>query len=397
MKVSQPQWSSALQRLMRGWAELAPYNFIHALRLAGAAEEERWREAIVEALAALGLETASLKIERPATDIDTHVEAELNREFAAGDLPLRFFLLETSAGDHWLGVVFDHWFADDFSSRALLERIYANYRGIDSREITWARRQPARGNWWTEWRSFLQQARALRRAARIPWQSPLDLATGAFRTELPIGALENIRALAKRQDATVHDVFLAAAAQASGAAYPWTAGARRDSIGLVTAMDLRRFETGSERGRFGLLISQYTIVEPHPEEVPLAQLVTRIARKTRALKSRSGQAAFAAGWFMWRLARSRHAKATIYQRGAPFAAGLSNVNLTGSWIEAAGIAEFRRYGPAGPVVPLVLMITTMRGRIFIDTTFRTSTFTRAAAAQLLTDFCQRLTSAHLAA
>ena len=83
---------------MRGWAELAPYNFIHALRLPGAADAERWRHAVAEALATLGLPTTSLEIERPTVDIDAHLEAELNRAFASGDLPLRFFLIETATG-----------------------------------------------------------------------------------------------------------------------------------------------------------------------------------------------------------------------------------------------------------------------------------------------------------
>ena len=279
----------------------------------------------------------------------------------------------------------------------MLQRIFANYHGGERNELAWATRQPPRRNWFVEWSSFFRQSRSLRRAARIPLKARLDFTVGTFRTELPVGVLENIRAFAKQQNATIHDVFLATAAQASGAAHPWPLGARRDSIGLASAMDLRRFETGRAQEGFGLLISQYAVVEPHPENVALADLVTRIARKTRTLKRLSGRAVFVAGWLMWRLARSRQAKATMYQRGAPFAAGLSNVNLSGSWIEAAGISEFRRCGPAGPVVPLLLMITTWRGRIFIDTTYRTSAFTRAAAESLLADFCQRLSSANLAA
>ncbi len=201
-----------------------------------------------------------------------------------------------------------------------------------------------------------------------------------------------MRTLAKQQRATVHDVFLAAMAQASGTAHRWPAGKRRDSVGLVSAMDLRRFETGSARDGFGLLISQYSIVEPHPEKVPLPELVARIAQKTRPLKSLSGRAVFAVGLLFWRATRSRRTKATLLQRGAPFAAGLSNVNLTGSWIEHSGIVEFRRVGPTGPVVPLVLMITTLHGRIFIDVTFRRAAFTRSAAQGLLDDFARRLQS-----
>lgn len=380
---------------MRGWTELAPYNFIHALRLSGPPDAERWRTAVAEVLGALGLETTSLTIERPAAGIDDHLEAELNRGFTSEELPLRFFLSDDPAGGYWLGIVLDHWFADDFSSRALLERIFSRYHGTDSAELTWAKRQWPRRAWLLEWRSFFQQAKSLRRACRLPLKCSLDFTVGAFRTELPAGALPSVRALAKQVDATVHDVFLAAAAQACGAAPAWALSGARDSIGLASAMDLRRLAKGAAREGFGLLISQYAVVESHPEKVLLPELIARITEKTRALKQFSGRAVFVAGLLMWWLARSRRAKATLYQRGAPFAVGLSNVNLSGSWIETAGIAEFRRVGPNGPVVPLLMMITTLHGRIFVDTTYRTSAFTRLAAESLLADFSRRLTAANL--
>ena len=71
-------------------------------------------------------------------------------------------------------------------------------------------------------------------------------------------------------------------------------------------------------------------------------------------------------------------------------AGLSNVNLTGSWIEQAPIVEYRRVGPTGPVVPILFMITTLRGRIFIDVTYRRTAFSRLEAETAVRDFAARL-------
>lgn len=385
---------NAFQTLMRGWAQLAPYNFIHALRLEQPAGVERWHAATAAALRTLELETTSLAIETPATPIEAHLEAELHRAFAPGALPLRFFVVEANGGGHWFGVVVDHWFADDFSCRAMLRRIYSSYQPdgatADKADLFLAQKQAPRRNWMVEWSSFLQQAASLQRASRLPVNECLDFTVGVFRTELPAGTLEVARTIAKEQNATVHDVFLAAAAQASAAAHFWPAGDGRDAIALASAMDLRRFESGSARDGFGLLISQFTLVERRPEKVSLPELVARIAPKTRRLKKVSGRAVFIAGLFSWRLARSRRAKATLYQRGSPFAAGLSNVNLSGSWIEQSEIAEFRRVGPTGPVVPLVLMLTTLRDRIFVDTTYRTTAFSLEAAENLVEDMGRRL-------
>ena len=68
------------------------------------------------------------------------------------------------------------------------------------------------------------------------------------------------------------------------------------------------------------------------------------------------------------------------------------MNLTGSWIEQSGLTEYRRIGPTGPIVPMVLMITTLGGRIFMDVTFRTAAFTPVEAERLIEDVIHRLPS-----
>jgi hypothetical protein len=93
---------------------------------------------------------------------------------------------------------------------------------------------------------------------------------------------------------------------------------------------------------------------------------------------------------LWRLSRSPRARATFFQRGAPLVAGLSNVNLTGSWIEQSETTEYRRIGPTGPIVPMVLVLTTLRGQMSMDVTFRTAAFSPAEARRLVDDIIDRL-------
>jgi hypothetical protein len=157
-------------------------------------------------------------------------------------------------------------------------------------------------------------------------------------------------------------------------------------------MDLRRFETGEAKSGFGLLISQYTIVERRPTEVSFAELCGRIVAQTQLRKAAPAIDLFAPTLALVRLARSRRAQATFFQRGAPLAAGLSNVNLTGSWIEQRNIAEYRRVGPTGPVIPILFVITTLHGRIFIDVTYRYTAYSRKEAETLIANFSERLTT-----
>jgi hypothetical protein len=387
---------SAFQSLMREWSALAPYNFIHAMRLSAPAEIDRWQNAVAAAMQELAILPATIPIEQPAADLEIHLEAELHRPFSRLAAPLRFFVVDAKTGGHWFGIVLDHWVADDFSCRALLQWIYSNYHAnigdAHSSRLEWAQAPRQRRRRWREWRRFLKQAMILRRACRTPLRDPMDFNVHTFGTALPEGALEASQKLAKEHDATLHDLFLAATAQAFGAARKWEAGTRRDAVAIASAMDLRRFESDPERAGVGLLLSQYIVMEQRPDEVSLTELTKRIADQTCGMKAVSGTDLFPPTLSLWRLHRSPRGKATFFSRGAPLVAGLSNVNLTGSWIEQAGLTEYRRIGPTGPIVPMVLMITTLGGRIFMDVTFRTAAFTPVEAKRLIEDVIHRLPS-----
>jgi hypothetical protein len=391
-----PRRLTAFQSLMREWSALAPYNFIHAMRLSAPAELDRWRNSVAEAMQALTILPAAIPIEQPATDLESHLEAELHRPFSPLAVPLRFFVVDARTGGHWFGVVVDHWLADDFSCRMVLQRIYSIYHADLTdpyrSHLEWMGALPSQRSRWREWRSLLRQAVRLRRACRTSLRDPMDFNVRTFGIVLPEGTLEASQKLAKEHGATLHDVFLAATAQAFGAARRWETGTRRDAVAIASAMDLRRFESDPQGSGFGLLLSQYVVMEQRPHEVSLSELSKRIAAQTRRMKAVPGTDLFAPALSLWRLSRSRRAKATLFPRSAPLVAGLSNVNLTGSWIEQSGLMEYRRIGPTGPIVPMVLMITTLRGRIFMDVTFRTAAFTPAEAERLIGDIIHRLPS-----
>ena len=376
---------------MKEWSQLAPYNCIHAMRLPGPVEIDRWGRAITASLEPLAIKPVSLE---EASNLDAHLEVELNRSFSEGAAPLRFFVINEKTDGHWFGVSFDHWLADDYSCRNLMHRIYSM-----SREDESSAQGPSlesmpdfrRRSSWAAWPRLIKQTLALRSAWRTPFHDPMDLRVRAFRATVPEGTLEPGRKLAKANGGTLHDVFLAAAAQAFGVAAGYAAGAKRDAIAIVSAMDLRRFETDSRRrDGFGLHLNQFIIVERRPDEVSLAELIRRIAAQTGPLKAMPEADLFGPMLALWHLSRSPRAKATLFPRGAPMVVGLSNVNLTGSWIEQSEITEYRRIAPTGPVIPMVLMITTLRSRIFIDVTYRTAAFTEAKAQQLVNEIIQRL-------
>jgi len=393
MTAAVPQRLNDFQFLMREFNRLAPYNFVHALRLPNRPDLNRWNNAIAEPLRALGLRSAPILIEQPA-ELETHLESELHRPFSSHSIPVRFFIINEGEGAHWFGITLDHWFADDFSCRSLLQRIYFNYssdaRNSPAPALERAGPRPRRWSLWRDWRSFVNQSVTLREACRIPLRDPMEFSMGTFRVAVPQGTLDASRKLAKENDATLHDLFLAVTAQTFGASSVCQGQAHRNLIAIASVMNARRFEAEGRSNAFGLNLSQYIVTARRPDKMSLGEMARQIARQTHPVKTSPHPDLVAPTRFMWRLNFSRRSKATFFHRGAPMVAGLSNVDLSGSWIEQSQIADYRRVGPTGPIVPMVLMITTFRGRIVFDVTFRKTAFSRGEAEGLVNRIVQRL-------
>src|SRR5205814_9512320 len=94
--------------------------------------------------------------------------------------------------------------------------------------------------WWKSWGSFLKASLNLRRACRTPFRDPLDFNVQTFTAIFPDGALQSTQGIAKQHQVTVHDLLLAATAQAFGAACVSQGCTKRDAVAIPSAMDLRR-------------------------------------------------------------------------------------------------------------------------------------------------------------
>lgn len=406
---------NAMQALMRRFAELAPYNFIHLMRVAGAAQVDRWREAATHALAELCLgaphfdgdrvsfaPSTPAVLETPQHSLDHHLDAELNRPFLPGDAPVRLFVIEGPDNSHWFGIVLDHWIADDHSCRQLMQRIFLRYYAPEKAAALPPLRiadAPATGVILPTLRSLPTLFRQLadhRQAFRVSLGDPQDFTVRTFQHRLPDGLIQTIQQRAREHGATVHDFFLAACAQACGEFRRSRGQGSRTAVSLATVADLRQSlerERGSENP-FGCLLSYYTSTVGHPEDTPTVELVREI--KTRTTQSKKNLPTTAAtlhlARFWWDRSKSARGKATLFQRSMPNVCGLSNVNLIGSWIEQAGpvLRDYRRVGPAGPIAPLIFMLTSMGDRLTVEVTYRTTAFTREDAGRMTDQFSQFL-------
>jgi hypothetical protein len=401
------------QQLMRQWTALAPYNAGHVMRVSGAPDLEQWRAALTAVLKTLEI-TEPVPIELSTLALDQKITEELNRPFVPGTLPLRAFVLVDQQDNHLFGVIYEHWFADSPSLRAFMQRVFVHYSNnvenppllrLASADDDFLKHS---GFGFRALISCIRDYLRHRRAWRIHLSDPLDFGAGFFSTRFPDGAIDQIRAFAKKHGATVNDVFLATASQALGKfameqrkSEP-NPRANRDCVAVATAVDLKSLSTRSLDDVFGFFVGYFTIVHDRPEIRPLPELVAAIACETSASKSAAHALEFTWGLriarWIWEWSSRPRFKALLFQKGLPLLAGISNVNLTNSWADQremtrggrAMVLDYFRISPVGPLVPLVFTLTTIRDHLSLGVTYRTTAFSQKQAEGIATELIQRL-------
>ena len=404
------------QRVMRQWAALAPYNCGPLMRVSGRAHLARWEAAFAAALRPLRLTSEeSLPIEVSSLEPARKVAEELNRGFAPDELPLRAYIVPGEDDSHWLGVTCDHWIADSRSLRALMQRVFAHYvgAGMEIPPLTFASDRHPPASPVAQASALLSSARSYfrhYRAHRMPLGDAADFTSDFLVTRFPSGAIDSIRAFAKKQGATVNDLFIAAAAQVLG---EFTAPQRklsragflkprRDRVAIATAVDLRSPGDSKRDDVFGLALGYFSVLLERPEERSLANLAAEISRETSASKNKTralqADMNLRLARRMWDRLPHPRSKAQLFQKGMPLVAGISNVNLTGSWADQAPgppderprVLDYLRVSPVGPLLPMVFTVTTIRERLSLCVTFRTTAFSRDDCKRLADGFIARL-------
>ena len=397
---------------MRQWTALAPYNAGHIMRVSGAPDLGRWRAAFTAVLKTLGL-TEPIPIGLSALALDQKIIQELNCPFVPGRLPLRAFVVMDQEESYLVGVIYDHWYADSPSLRALMQRVFVHYSG-DGEDLPVLRvagdDEEGSEHSYFGFRALISCFRDYfrhRRACRIHLRDPLDFDAGFFSVRFPDGVIDHIRAYAKKYGATVNDVFLATASQTLG---KFTAEqrksepsprAKRDRVALATAVDLKP-RSAKNADDFGFFVGYFTVVHDRPEVQPLPELVAATARETSASKSAVRALEFTWGLriarWIWDWSSRPRFKAQFFQKGLPFLAGISNVNLTGSWADQEKtpeigrpmVLDYFRVSPVGPLVPLVFTFTTIRDHLSLCVTYRTTAFSQNQAEGIAAELKDRL-------
>lgn len=414
---------------MLQWCELAPYNAVHIYKLAGPADALSFCDAVRATYDLSEIGTVEIDAARgcyrhgrdllPAVEmiggsgtaeerLNAHVAAEVNRPFERPVCkPFRIGLLDADANSHYAVLCYDHWTSDSNGARLLMRHILGRYLGLDIPENqTSLDLYP--GTYAEVFSQRLGGARAAlpllrsatgwlrhRSARQTAYASNYQMSVGYDSYDVRSGTVEALRRFARQNDASVHDVFLAAM---GGALVKVLPNRSKGVIALGTIVDTRADAEDDLAETLGTFLGYYIVRMAGDRSIGFAELVRRIAEKTSKIKRRrsylDAAVNFRVASKIWPRLRPE-SKPIFARRAMPMTAGITNVFLRDSWINryAGGmVLEYRRAVSCGPALPLVLSPTTLDGRLNIGVNYRETGFSRRRIDDVMESIVGRLES-----
>jgi hypothetical protein len=408
---------NAFQSLMCLWSQQFPYNATHVFKLAGRARPDALGQAIRETYAVnrIGLVQLDAKhgVYRHETDyapalmlvpggpsseqcLNRHLTAELNRPFERPrGRPFRFGVLDAGPAAHYVSLTYDHWVADSIAARMITRHVLARYLGINDpendnpvvlhpgtfrdvfpRHVNMVQAAKAAGHTLAQWR-------ARRDVARMPCLSSTDMRVNYELYHTAPGTVARLLQFARAQDATVHDVILAALSRALCKVLPRRVCRQNPEMAIGSVINTRGDACEDVSESLGVFLSYYLVRCQPSQSGSLAALTREVAQQTRLTKSRHQyldclvQMKLANKLLPWLRPRAR---TYVMRKVLPMTAGVSNVRLCDTWINRyreGRILDFSRGAPTGPLLPLALTPTTLDDQMNIGVTYRALCFSRA--------------------
>jgi NRPS condensation-like uncharacterized protein len=205
---------------------------------------------------------------------------------------------------------------------------------------------------------------------------------------------------ARSQGVTVNDVFVAALAEACGGLVPMQSRPGRRDLAVSSIVDLRPYLANREQRRgFGCHLGFSGVVCRERDLRHWPRLLQSVARQNRI--ERDGRSGPPGVWWMHAAEIATRFVPPgrlydFYRKEAPFAGGISNVNLNDTWFReqhAAGrVLDYVRVSPTGPMVPVVLNVTTLADAMRLTMTYRSNLLNDWTAAELAEMFTRRIAS-----
>jgi NRPS condensation-like uncharacterized protein len=229
---------------------------------------------------------------------------------------------------------------------------------------------------------------------------PLDYPVAVRMFDPLRGVVSSALAYARAHGVKLNDVFVAALAEACHRFVPTQARTGRRGLAVSSIVNLRPYlGERADRTGFGCQLGFTGVVCREHEMHDWRRLLRTVARQNQLERTgrfgRPGVAWMHAAELATRFAH-RDRLYDFYRKEAPFAGGMSNVNLNDTWFaaqHAAGrVLDYLRISPTGPMVPVVLNVTTLGGDLRMTMTYRSNLMNDWTAGELAEMFAARLAS-----
>jgi hypothetical protein len=341
------------------------------------------------------------------------VTNELNRPFADFEPPWRIQLFESPRHGQFLALGYRHLIADARSIARVLHEIIRNAVAPSVRPAGFEaehRPESVRDLYPEEFRrrrfplmfwNLLRELWTSRRAFRPPCGDHRDLRM-EFRIHGDV-PLTNLKAAARRLDATINDLVFAAILEWLACRFPPARRGRRPDLAVAALADLTGRSASGVPRAFGQYLSQFALRLPVLPGMPFEEIVRQAARAGQAAKQIGPLIDCARGFeyiaMMWDwipvLRRPDFLPAFI-----PLLAGVSNVHL-GAVVQdsrtTSAIHSYFRGTCITNVLPMMLSLTTVGDVCTLTTTHRPAVFSSADMTTLAAHLCDRLAPARQAA
>jgi hypothetical protein len=244
--------------------------------------------------------------------------------------------------------------------------------------------------------SSLRWAARNRRVARVEQKGYDDFNCRFALHDVGAELVAPLLAYARRNDATLNDLFLAVAAEVCDRFVPVKKTSRRPDLALGTIVDLRPYSREDLSDTFGLFLGFTSTICRPGDLAAFPRLLRSIAAQSqfdkRARVPLFSPLRMLAGLAVGKV-YSRKKAIEFYRKRVPLAGGISNVNLNRSWpveFHPYPLLDYVRVSPTGPMMPLVFTPTTLGDRLNLGFTYRPSVISVEKAEDAAAFFIQRL-------
>ncbi|MFN9373274.1 MAG: hypothetical protein ACK6D3_15440 [Planctomycetaceae bacterium] len=418
---------NGFQRMMFRWEQHLPLNALHLVEMAFHPDPASTQRCLAETCASLGLRKVRVddrgrslswdtlnEAERDEvpplhlrsllsvtnTSLSRAVNAELNQPFPQGThWPIRAVQFELAGQSTYLGLVYHHLVTDARGVSLVLRDLLHRLAGLDPRPVSLDLTYPQPedltddnavqhwGETLTGLGRSLADVFALRKFRRPrPFQSgPRRICSGIHETS---ARLARVQGFAKALGATLGDLVLAALFEGLTLSLA-KKSKERLPLALCMPVDLRQRASDDCSQVLGQMLGSLTVRDVGSPEEPFSQRVARITGETRILKAGDQAAHYALKMRLmsrlWDLAPDWINRVTGPAL-IPLAGCLSNINFTetfGTEYEQGLIDGYYRFSGTGPLVPLMISMTTLPGLLSLTTSHHSDVMTQTQVQRIM--------------